>query len=104
MSRAFTRILVVTLVALALGLTAVAPANAGPAPVRRPVQGTTTTSWIGNAWAVLQGFLTGAPARPVSLAKSDTLVYTPKYPGGGAVVPLNGSCIDPMGRPAPCHQ
>jgi hypothetical protein len=101
MSRALTRTFIVAIVALALGLAAVAPASAGPAQVRRAVPGA-TASWVANAWAVLQGFLTGAPTRPVSTAKAGT-TYT-KPSGDYLMLPQTGGCIDPMGRPVPCSQ
>src|SRR5262245_51122665 len=101
MSRAFVRIFVVALVALALGLATVTPASAGPAQVRRPAP-VVTAGWLAQAWAVLQGWLTGAPGRPVSAAKADTVTLT-KSPTGG-VMPMTGACIDPMGHPVPCGQ
>lgn len=101
MSRAFARILVVTLVALALGLAAVTPASAGPAQVRRPAP-VVTSGWLAQAWAVLQGWLTGAPGRPAGATKADTVTLS-KWSTGG-VVPMTGACIDPMGRPVPCSQ
>ena len=103
MSRTLTRALVVTVVTLALGLAAVAPASAGPAQARRPGP-SVTASLIANAWSVLQGFLTGAPARPVSTAKGGTVTLTPILPGGGGAQTMTGPCIDPMGRPVPCSQ
>jgi hypothetical protein len=95
------RLVAAAVVALALGFAAVAPASAGPAQIQRPTAGV-TTSWLANAWAVLQGYLTGAPTRPVSTATSGTL--STSTGSSSTLVPMTGSCIDPMGNRVTCNQ
>ena len=98
MSRSFPRTLVVVLVTVALSLAVLAPAGAAPAP-QRPRSTDTTSDWIAGVWAVLQGFLTGAPTRP---SATSTTVELPPLDPGIIIVPATGGCIDPLGRPKPC--
>lgn len=100
MSRLVTRRFRLAVLALALGLAALSPAAALPQHTHLSTAAP-APPWIAVAWEALRDFLTGTPIRSEA-ASEETSPSSPPS-SGGTVVPLVGSCIDPMGRPIPCN-
>jgi hypothetical protein len=101
--RSLSRVCLAVTVALALILCAVPSAHARPLQSSQPTLDA-GTSWFAAAWGWLTNLWTradppAAPQQPTS-AKGATLL---SGSGIGGIIPLHGSCIDPMGLPIPCY-